>query len=329
MRSCFTVLLIALLPMIAMAQVDINKSIRLTGSGSDARIQGIDTVAASDDAVDAATLQSGRLSFQIGTGSGNPYLVSLTPAVSSVTPGMVVHFQVPQQNNGAAGLMVNGIGPYSVKKNFNQDLDSADLDSGQIVMVIFDGTNWQVLNQLNSSSGSSGGSFSFGNTKRIFITDSTYNGNLGGVSGADAKCQARANAAGLTGTWKALISTSSLDVRNRSNSTAIYVNMIGDIVAFGYKDLFLSRPNVDNNVTVIMNTVGFNEFGNQQNGNFWNGSNEAGEGGLSNCNNWTNQTSQSGGHIGDGMRLISTSFWGGNGNNQNCNTQQRLACYEE
>lgn len=39
--------------------------------------------------------------------------------------------------------------------------------------------------------------------KSIFVTSATYNGNLGGVSGADAKCAADAQAAGRT--YKALI----------------------------------------------------------------------------------------------------------------------------
>ncbi len=32
---------------------------------------------------------------------------------------------------------------------------------------------------------------------RVFVTEGTYNGNLGGLAGADAKCQASAEAAGL------------------------------------------------------------------------------------------------------------------------------------
>ncbi|HLD45750.1 MAG TPA: DUF1554 domain-containing protein, partial [bacterium] len=40
--------------------------------------------------------------------------------------------------------------------------------------------------------------------KKIFVTDATYNGNLGGVAGADALCEADANKP-ATGTYKALI----------------------------------------------------------------------------------------------------------------------------
>lgn len=40
--------------------------------------------------------------------------------------------------------------------------------------------------------------------KKMFVTASTYNGNLGGIAGADAKCAADANKP-ATGTYKALI----------------------------------------------------------------------------------------------------------------------------
>lgn len=47
---------------------------------------------------------------------------------------------------------------------------------------------------------------SVGSAKRIFLTSITYQGNLGGVTGADTLCQGRATARSLGGTWKALIS---------------------------------------------------------------------------------------------------------------------------
>jgi hypothetical protein len=45
--------------------------------------------------------------------------------------------------------------------------------------------------------------------KKVFVTSQTYSGNLGGLAGADAKCQQLANAAGLTGTFKAWLSDQS------------------------------------------------------------------------------------------------------------------------
>jgi hypothetical protein len=43
-------------------------------------------------------------------------------------------------------------------------------------------------------------------TKRVFATSVAYTGDLGGLDGADAKCQGLADAAGLGGTYKAWLS---------------------------------------------------------------------------------------------------------------------------
>jgi len=44
--------------------------------------------------------------------------------------------------------------------------------------------------------------------KRVFVTNDTFTADLGGANGADDKCNAAATTAGLTGTYKAWISTS-------------------------------------------------------------------------------------------------------------------------
>lgn len=45
------------------------------------------------------------------------------------------------------------------------------------------------------------------NRKRVFVTSATYNGNLGGIAGANAKCEQAAADANLEGEWIAWIST--------------------------------------------------------------------------------------------------------------------------
>lgn len=59
---------------------------------------------------------------------------------------------------------------------------------------------------LVASCGKDGKAPSLGCTQcRIFVTTSTYNGNLGGVAGADAKCMADANNPDTSVEWKAQI----------------------------------------------------------------------------------------------------------------------------
>jgi hypothetical protein len=50
---------------------------------------------------------------------------------------------------------------------------------------------------------------------RVFVTSLGYNANLGGLAGADARCAERARAAGLTGRFLALLSTSQVSAASR------------------------------------------------------------------------------------------------------------------
>src|SRR5690606_1273312 len=65
----------------------------------------------------------------------------------------------------------------------------------------------------------------------VFVTSSQYKGNLGGVDGADAICTSVANGAGLTGTYKAILSTMTVDARDRIAVGATVYNTLNQIVA--------------------------------------------------------------------------------------------------
>jgi hypothetical protein len=58
----------------------------------------------------------------------------------------------------------------------------------------------------NCASSCAGGACVVAGPKNVFITSAAYNGNLGGLTGADVKCQMHANNAGLGGTYRAWLS---------------------------------------------------------------------------------------------------------------------------
>jgi hypothetical protein len=74
-------------------------------------------------------------------------------------------------------------------------------------------------------------------TKRVFITSTIYKGNLGGLSEGDAKCQARADAVGLGGTWKAILSTSTVPAKSR-----IGYEVAEKVVAAGFSLRYIAQP---------------------------------------------------------------------------------------
>ena len=123
--------------------------------------------------------------------------------------------------------------------------------------------------------------------KIVFVTSTKYTGNLGGVAGADAKCQDRAYAAGLPGTYKAWISDSSGTPSTRFNkSTFLYVRVDGALVANSWTDL------IDGS---IINPISITVFGTTQTGAWpqlaWTDTKQNGtRGWWVDCNNWTSSS---------------------------------------
>jgi hypothetical protein len=75
-------------------------------------------------------------------------------------------------------------------------------------------------------------------TRIVFVTEGTYTGDVGGIVGADTKCQADADAAGLAGTFKAWLSDTSTSPDDTFNqSGAPYVLVDGTVVADDWSDL--------------------------------------------------------------------------------------------
>jgi hypothetical protein len=72
----------------------------------------------------------------------------------------------------------------------------------------------------------------------VFATSMPYPGNLGGLSGADHKCQGLAMAAGLSGTFKAWLSDGTTSAASRlTHGTLPYVLLDGTLVANDWADL--------------------------------------------------------------------------------------------
>jgi hypothetical protein len=79
--------------------------------------------------------------------------------------------------------------------------------------------------------------------KRVFVTSTTYPGNLGGLAGADAKCQARAVAANLPGTYKVWLSDATGSPSTRFTKPTIPYRLVdGTLIANNYTDLTDGTP---------------------------------------------------------------------------------------
>jgi cysteine-rich repeat protein len=89
-------------------------------------------------------------------------------------------------------------------------------------------------------------------TKFVFVTSTLFTGNLGGLNGADAKCQARAVAANVPGTFRAWLSDDTGSPSTRmSKLGGPYKLVNGTTVALNWADL------TDGNLLAAINLTEF------------------------------------------------------------------------
>lgn len=94
---------------------------------------------------EATNIQNGTYIYAADGEASDTYAITLTPAPTAYTAGMMINFKANTTNTGACTLNVNSLGAKSIKKNVSDDLDDGDISSGQIVTVIYDGTNFQMV----------------------------------------------------------------------------------------------------------------------------------------------------------------------------------------
>lgn len=93
-------------------------------------------------------LQTGTYHYVVTTGSANAY-VAATPALAAYAAGNVVVFKANFANTAAATLNLNSLGAKTIKKvDGATDLAANDIANGQIVVVRYDGTNFQMVSPI-------------------------------------------------------------------------------------------------------------------------------------------------------------------------------------
>jgi hypothetical protein len=92
--------------------------------------------------------QDGSQVFAADAQASDTYVITLDPVPTAYTTGMEIHFSANTANTGACTLNVNSLGAKSIKKLHDQDPADNDIESGSIVTVIYDGTNFQMTSQV-------------------------------------------------------------------------------------------------------------------------------------------------------------------------------------
>lgn len=136
----------------------------------------------------------------------------------------------------------------------------------------------------------------------LFVTSSSYDGNLGGLAGADSLCQAAAASGRETGSlstiWTALLSTSGTSASSRVTITAPVFNVAGEELASDAGELWFGA---------LRTPVWFDENGSRTNTVAWTGSDQNGNPSVRTCLDWTSASALEVGRY--GASSASDSNW--------------------
>jgi hypothetical protein len=159
-----------------------------------------------------------------------------------------------------------------------------------------------------------------------FVSSQTYDGNLGGLGGADSKCQSLADAVSLPGTFKAVLSDSNNDVSARLPAKRGWVRVDAKPFCNARDELFGNAPS--NNYRMYLPLV-FDETGAQHNNltdKYRTASNGQGLRTSVSCSDWTNNANVGATVVWGTAGAVSEPWINYNSDGTNCATKYGLIC---
>ena len=97
--------------------------------------------------IKALHFQNNTFKYAADSGSANAIIASITPAPTSYVTGMGVLIKMAAANSGASTINLNSLGVKNIKRADGTALQAGDLKLGQIVELVYDGTNFQLINR--------------------------------------------------------------------------------------------------------------------------------------------------------------------------------------
>jgi len=126
------------------------------------KITGLGAATNPNDAVRLAQLQGGTFNYVTVTGT-DALIGSLTPPIAAYATGAMYSFIVQNTNTAAVTINIDGVGVKPILRNGSDPIQAGDLVAGNIVVILYDGTEFQLI-----SVGFGGGATGAGGDK-IFV----------------------------------------------------------------------------------------------------------------------------------------------------------------
>ena len=98
--------------------------------------------------VEAITTFNTTVNFAADGQADDDYEIALA-GISALTTGLTVTFTATTANTDGATLEITSVGDLdAILKMHDQALVTGDIEAGQVVVVVFDGTNWQMTSRI-------------------------------------------------------------------------------------------------------------------------------------------------------------------------------------
>lgn len=88
--------------------------------------------------------------YVVDTGATNAYVITPSPAIAAYATGQIFTFKSTNTNTLTSTLNVNAKGAVTIQRQ-GVALGAGDIISGQIYMVEYDGTNFQLISAINTT----------------------------------------------------------------------------------------------------------------------------------------------------------------------------------
>ena len=135
------------------------------------KFTGLGVGSAAGDSANLSQVQSTVTKLLASVSGADTVTATASPTLAAYAAGQMFYFVAAGDNTTSVTLNIDALGAKDVTRDGSVALAAADIKSGEVVVVVYDGTRFQVVSQLNSA-----GNATFAN---VSITSAL---NVGGVA---------------------------------------------------------------------------------------------------------------------------------------------------
>lgn len=91
-------------------------------------------------------IQNSSFIYADDGGAADAYTVTLSPAPTSYTKGLMVLFKAANTNTGASTINVNSLGTKNILRKGGGSLEAGDILANALILLVYDGTQFLLIN---------------------------------------------------------------------------------------------------------------------------------------------------------------------------------------